>query len=355
MFNKPVIGILLLLVAMMTYVYWPAGDLSAQRRGGSATLVKTDVAKEVILKDNISALGTTQANESVTLTAQSTDRVSDIYFDDGDKVEKGQLLLALEHQEEQALVQELEIKIAEHKRQLLRLQDLKKSSATAQSAIDTQTSLLETTQAQLQVAKIRLQEKFIHAPFTGQLGLRQISPGQLVTNDTKLTSLDDINKIKVEFQLPERYLNRVEQGQKVTATNIAYNTPFIGQVTAISSRVDSVSRAFTARAIFDNQDNKLRPGMLLQVQVETQAAQAMVIPESAIIPMNQNHFVYKVVDNKVAREQVVIGRRAPGVVEVLSGLTLGDEVITQGVVKVRPGSEVKTDNAALSQSTAKVN
>ena len=154
MFNKPVIAILVLLVSMLTYVYWPADEAASQFRNSSATLVKTDVAKEVVLKDKISALGTAQANESVTLTALSTDRVSDIYFDDGDQVQKGQLLLALDHKEEQALVQELEINIEEHKRQLLRLKDLKRSSATAQSAIDSQTSLLEATQAQLQVAKI---------------------------------------------------------------------------------------------------------------------------------------------------------------------------------------------------------
>lgn len=344
MFNKPVIGIISLLLIMVAYVYWPAdGQQSQNRRGGKPTLVKSEQATQVLFKDEISALGTAQANESVTLTAQSTDRVKSIQFEDGDVVAKSQLLLTLEHAEEKALVQELKVNLAEQKRQLRRLQDLKKQSATAESAIDTQTSLMEATQAKLEVAKIKLSEKFIYAPFAGQLGLRQISPGQLVTNDTEITSLDDLSKIKVEFQLPEKYLNRIAIGQRVSASNVAYEEDFMGEVIAISSRLDRVSRAFTVRAIFANNQAQLRPGMLLQLKVETQAAQALVIAESAIIPINQKQYVYKIVDGKVQRIEVTIGRRKPGLVEVLSGLTEGDEIVTQGVIKVRPGSAVTTE------------
>lgn len=344
MFNKPVIGIISLLLIMVAYVYWPADDQQTQnRRGGKPTLVKSGQAEQILFKDEISALGTAQANESVILTAQTTDRVKSIQFEDGDVVAKSQLLLTLEHAEEKALVQELKINLAEQKRQLKRLQDLKKQSATAESAIDTQTSLMEATQAKLEVAQIKLSEKFIYAPFSGQLGLRQISPGQLVTNDTEITSLDDLSSIKVEFQLPEKYLNRIAIGQLVSASNVAYETDFVGKVSAISSRLDRVSRAFTVRAIFENDHAQLRSGMLLQLKVETQAAHALVIPESAIIPINQKQYVYKIVENKVQRIEVTIGRRKPGLVEVLTGLTQGDEVVTQGVIKVRPGSAVTTE------------
>lgn len=343
MFNKPVLAIISLLVAMIAYVYWPATDNASQGRPkGKATLVKTDPAQVILFKDEISALGTAQANESVTLTTQSTDRVKAIHFDDGDKVTKGQLLLALEHGEERALIHELEVNLAEQQRQLQRLKDLKKNSATAESSIDMQASLVEATEAKLQVAKIRLSEKLIYAPFNGQLGLRQISPGQLVTNNTELTSLDDLSKIKVEFQLPEKYLNQVALNQPVAAKNVAYEQTFEGQVIAISSRIDKVTRAFTVRAIFDNAAERLRPGMLLQLKVETQAANALVIPEAAIIPMNQKQYVYQVVDGQVQRVEVQIGRRQPGLVEILTGLEQGDQVVTQGVVKVRPGSKVTT-------------
>lgn len=342
MLNKPVVGILTLLIVMTAYVYWPQSDQNSQRPQGKPTLVKSAKAQRILFKDEISALGTAQAKESVTLTAQSTDRVESIQFDDGDVVVKGQTLLTLEHGEEQALVQELKINLAEQTRQLKRLQDLDKKSATAQSSLDSQKSVMEATQSQLDVAEIRLSEKFIYAPFSGQLGLRQISPGQLVTNNTAITSLDDVSKIKVEFQLPEKYLNKVSVGQRVEAENIAYDIPFIGEVSAISSRVDSVTRAFRVRALFNNELNKLRPGMLLQVKVETKASQALVIPESSLIPINQKQYVYQIVDSKVQRSEVQIGRRKPGLVEIVTGLNEGDEVVTQGVIKVRPGSTVTT-------------
>lgn len=342
MLNKPITWILTLLIIMLAYVYWPSEQQKQQQRRGQATLVSSDLAKVILFKDEISALGTAKANESVMLTAQSTDRIAKIFFDDGDTVETGQMLLALEHKEEQALVQELEINLTEQTRQLRRLTDLQKQSATAQSAIDSQTSLMEATQAKLDVAKIRLSEKFILAPFSGQLGLRQVSPGQLVTNSTELTSLDDLSKIKVEFQLPEKHLQRVAVGQTVTAVNVAFSDAFQGQISAISSRLDKVTRSFTVRAIFNNQENKLRSGMLLQLNVETKAAEALVIPESAIIPINQKQFVYKIVEGKIERAQVEIGRRKPGIVEILTGLSVGDEVVTKGVVKVRPGSSVTT-------------
>lgn len=346
MFKKPVTWIVLLLITMAGYIFWPQAGLSTKKSMSKKPVkVEIQAAKSILLKDEISALGTAQANESVTITAQSTDRVKHIYFDDGDIVKKGQRILALDHAEEKALVHELEINIGQQKRQLDRLRDLEKSSATAESAIDNQNSLMEATQAKLAVAKVRLAEKFIQAPFSGQLGLRHISEGQLVTNNTEITSLDDLTKIKVEFLLPEKFLNRVEVGQTVLARNVAYKDTFSGQVDSISSRVDKVTRAFKVRALFDNTKRKLRPGMLLQIDVETQSQQALIIPESAIIPINSEHYVYQVIDGTVKRTQIEIGRRKPGIVEVVEGLVVGDQVVTQGVIKVRQGSKVISDTS----------
>ncbi len=354
MFKKPVTWIVLLLICMLAFVYWPK-DQAVQSGGFGqrAALVATQPAQMQQLKDEIIALGTTQANESIILTAQSTDRVQSVHFDDSDQVQQGQLILTLANAEEQAEVKELEIKLAEQKRQLQRLLDIDKTTAPAESAIDSQKSLVESTQAQLSVANIRLSEKFVYAPFSGKLGLREVSPGQLLTSNTEITTLDDLSKIKVEFQLPEKFLNRVSVDQPVLAKNIAYTTPFRGQITSIASRLDKATRSFKVRAIFSNQDSKLRAGMLLQLTVETQSVDALTVPESAIIPLNAEHYVYKVIDNKVHKTQVQTGRRKPGVVEILSGLSKGDIVVTQGVIKVRDGSMVTTSAEPTVNATAK--
>ena len=343
MFKKPVTWIVLLLICMLTYVFWPAPDTELAKKGSSKpTLVETQPATRQFLKDEIIALGTTQANESIILTTQSTDRVKGVHFEDSDSVKKGQLILTLEHAEEQAEVKGLEIKFAEQQRQLQRLLDINKTSAPAESAIDSQKSLMEATQAQLAVAKIKLSEKFVYAPFSGVLGLRQVSLGQLLDNDTEITTLDDLSQIKVEFELPEKYLNRVSFGQSVVAKNIAYPQMFKGTITSIASRLDKATRSFKVRAIFPNKELKLRAGMLLQLTVETQSVEVLTVPEASIIPINAEHYVYKVIDNKVHRVEVVTGRRKPGVVEVESGLVEGDIVVSQGVIKVRDGSMVTT-------------
>lgn len=341
MFKKPITWIILLLTTMLVYVFYPADSDNKRFRRGGVTTVDIQPVTSQMLKDQLVSLGTAQANESVEITAQSTDRVDTIHFASGDNVAKGQLLVSLVQKEEQALVKELTITVAENKRQLKRLLELEKQSASAQSAIDVQTALVKTSQAKLSVAKIRLAEKQIHAPFSGVLGLREISPGQLVTNSTVLTTLDDVAKIKVEFELPEKYLTKIKLGQSVAATNVAYETPFVGSVLEIASRIDKKTRSFRVRALFNNELGKLRPGMLLQVAVETRAQQALTIPESAIIPQNDHHYVYLVVDSTVKKQQVTIGRRKPGVVEVVSGLTEGQQVVSKGVIKVRPGSKVQ--------------
>jgi len=342
MLNKPVVGIVVLLVAMLAYIYWPQEEAQSKRRMGGGAKVELSAVKQILFRDEISALGNAQANESVTLMAQATDRVKAVFFEDGDRVTKAQQLVSLEHSEEQAQVLELQISLAEQKRQLQRLLDIEKKSAPAQSAIDSQKSLMETTRAKLEVANVKLNEKFINAPFAGVLGLRQISPGQLVTNSTQITTLDDISQIKVEFQLPEKFLNSVVKGQKVSAKNVAYVEPFSGVINSISPRVDKVTRSFKVRALFDNQDEKLKPGMLLQLKVETSARQVLVVPESSIVPMNDQHFVFVANDNKVARTPIEIGRRKPGMVEVLSGLTEGQQVVAKGVLKLRDGASIKT-------------
>lgn len=346
MFKNPVLWIVIVLVGMLSFVFWPNESGPQQRRMGGEALVEVAVVKSTPFDDEISALGSTQANESIELKADNTDRIHAIHFDDGDIVVKNQRLVTMKHDEELASIADLEATLKEHRRQLERLRDLEKQSATAASAIEKQVSLIDSTEAKRQIAQVRLNKKFIKAPFSGQLGLRQVSPGQLVTSNAVFTTLDDLSKIKVEFQLSEKYLNKISKGQKVTAKHVAFDMPFEGQIDSISSRVDTTSRAFTVRALFPNPKNtdqqfKLRPGMLLQLKITLTASNALVIPESAIVPVNNEHFVFVLQnDNTVLRKSVEVGRRKPGFVEIISGLSEGDKVVYKGVLKVRNGAKV---------------
>ncbi|QTH64871.1 efflux RND transporter periplasmic adaptor subunit [Psychrosphaera ytuae] len=356
MFRNPLFWIVLLLSGMLAFVFWPQEAQQGGRGFGGAPLVEVKAVERQTFNDEVAALGNAQANESIELKAEQTVRVTDVHFDDGEKVEQGTLLVTLRHDQEKALIAELDATLKEQRRQLTRLRNLEKQSATAASAIEQQQSLLDATEAKRKVAIANYQEKFIKAPFSGLLGLREISPGQLVTTNTTITTLDDISKIKVEFQLPEKYLNKVKVGQRVNAKHIAFNTPFIGQVDSIGSRIDQTSRAFTVRALFDNAQGALRPGMLLQLALVFESNKALVIPESAIVPINNDHFVYVLnADDTVSRVKVEIGKRKPGIAEVLSGLEAGTKVVHKGVLKIRDGAQVKVagDNKKANPTTKK--
>lgn len=341
MFRTPLLWISLLLVAMLVYLYWPEQNVLTKRAGG-APVVEVAAVTTKSFGDTIQVLGNVQANEAVTITTATTDRITKLHFEDGQTVKKGQLLVTLEHQEENALIKELTITIVEQKRQLKRLLNLKKQSASAQSEIDTQRSAVETSEVRLQSAKIRLNEQFTYAPFDGVLGLRQVSPGQLVKDDTAITTLDDISVVKVEFQLPEKYLTKAKVGQQVFASNVAYVEQFVGTITSIDSRVDAATRAFNVRATFDNPKQQLRPGMLLQLSIIETPSVKTVVPESAIVALSQQHYVYVLQpDNRVIQTLVELGTRLPGLVEIVSGLELGQQVVHKGVLKIRNGSKVK--------------
>jgi membrane fusion protein (multidrug efflux system) len=198
-------------------------------------------------------------------------------------------------------------------------------------------------QAAVNAAQARLDQTVIRAPFAGQLGLRRVSLGSIVSPSTVITTLDDTSRIKLDFDVPEVFLSRLEPGLTVTAHSAAWpDTRFSGEVTTIDTRVDPVSRTITVRALLPNEDGHLRPGMFLTVTLLKEDVMALLVPEQAIVPERSKQYVFLVeTDGTVQRREVETGRRRPGEVEILEGLRPGDRVITEGTQKVRPGQQVR--------------
>jgi membrane fusion protein (multidrug efflux system) len=194
----------------------------------------------------------------------------------------------------------------------------------------------------MDVVRAQLSDRVITAPFDGILGLRRVSPGSLVTPGTEIATLDDISVIKLDFSVPERYLAVLERGQDVVAHSETYpNRDFAGVVASVDSRVDPVTRSVTVRAEIPNPDRLLRPGMLLAVRLLQAPRQAIVVPEIAVIQVGTESFVYRVGDDRTAsRVEVELGARRRGEVEIVSGLSAGDTIVTEGAVKLRDGSRV---------------
>lgn len=313
-----------------------------QKAASSATLVSTQIVSHSALVRQVTSLGTALANESVQIVSNASDYLIELHINEGQGVEKGQLIAQLNDVEERARVAELSASLVDQKRQLERVKNLAKTQATAQSLLDEQQTRVNTTQAQLDAVKARLNEMTIRAPFSGVLGLRQVSEGAYLTAGAVLTTLDDLSQIRLEFSVAEYYLAQLKPGMTVNASNVAYpGTVFTGQIKAIDTRLDPVTRSVKVHAMMPNDQLELRPGMLLNVSVTLDEVQALQVSEKAIVPLQNKQYVFVVnKDNSVTQTEVQLGQRIPGLVEIVSGLNPGDQVVIEGTTKIRSGSIV---------------
>lgn len=308
-----------------------------------ATPVFVTEARLATIEDRIEALGTLRANESVELTTSVTETVTVLHFDDGDRVEAGQVLVEMTSNEEHAQLEEARVTVAEARRQYERIKSLRAKQTAAESLLDERKRQWETGRARLVAIESRLADRLLRAPFAGVVGLRNVSVGALVEPGDLITTLDDDSVMKLDFSMPAIYLGTLAPGLPVAATTRAWAGRFEGHVKSIDSRVDPVTRTVIVRALLSNADYALRPGMLMQVELLNRQREAIVIPEECLVPQGDRQFVFvvdKAADNTVERREVRIGTRRPGEVEIVDGLAVGELVITDGTLKVRTGGKV---------------
>jgi len=350
--ETPVIG---------SYFAKPAPQNAAQGRGGRGgpsgpATVEVDTVKTGRIVETREAVGTVRAFESITVTAKVAGIITEIGFEEGQKVKAGDMLVQLDAAERKA---EIEQANAEANRaialrnevaiKLERAQALSRTGAGTSAQVEDLTAQMKSlegsiasAQAQRRAAEARLEELTVRAPFAGRVGTRSVSLGAYIPPGTRITSLDDLSRVRLDFNVPENLLGRLKPGQTVNARSAAYQGRiFKGAVTTIDPRIDQTTRTVRLTAEFDNPDEALRPGMFLSVALEvTTKDDAVVIAEEAIVSEGLRQIVYPVKDNKVERRVVRIGQRQNGKVEVVEGLQPGETIVVLGVQRVRPGAEV---------------
>jgi membrane fusion protein (multidrug efflux system) len=314
------------------------------------TLVVTELAQQRRIRDQVEAIGTARANESVTITATVTDTVNHVRFDDGAFVQAGDVLVELTNEEQTALLAEEKANVDDARTQFKRLEDLLGQGSVPVSQVDEARAKLAAAEARYRSIVARLDDRLITAPFSGVLGFRQVSAGTLITPGTAITTLDDVSIIKLDFSIPEVYLNLVAPGTQIEAYSPAYpEEMFRATLRTVGSRVDPITRAATVRAHIQNDRLLLRPGMLLTAKLTTAERDTLMVPESALVQRSAEVFVYTIEDGRASMRQVTHGIRNRGWVEILSGLAEGEPVITEGVIKVRDGAPVRTDSQLSSR------
>ncbi len=330
------------------------GKDEAARRQAEQVPVTTQVVQTSAWSDTLQALGTAKARESVTVTAKVSEIIETVHFDSGQQVAAGTPLVTLRGQAQQAALVQAQATFAEADQLYKRQRELAAQQLVASATLDTQRAIRDAAQARVLEMQSDIGDRRVRAPFAGVLGIRQVSEGSLVTPTTVIATLDDIERMHVDFQVPEAELASLANGDKVSATSVAYpGRTFEGEVATIDTRVDPGTRAVTVRADFINADHALRPGMLLDVRMFRPERQALVIPEIAVVQVGRDSFVYRVkADHSVERVDIVSGARRAGVVEIREGLKVGDRIVVDGTGKLRPG--LKVDDSAEPATTEPV-
>ena len=333
---------LLLSVGLIFLVLSGCAEAPSRSFEHPPAVVAVTEAQQRPLIVSLEAIGTARANESVTITAKVTDTVSKVRFNDGDVVERGDVLVELTNEEESALLAEAEANVKDAQTQYDRLADLLAQRSVPVSQVDEASARLQAAIARQGSIEARLQDRLIRSPFNGLLGFRNVSQGTLLTATTPITTLDDISIIKLDFSVPEVHLGKLRIGQDVVALSDAFPTrEFPATVRTIGSRIDATTRAAIVRAHIGNEDGALRPGMLLRVRVLLNQQVVLMVPETALQQRGDRVFVFLAEEGLARIQEIEIGTRQNGWVQVTQGLNEGDPVISEGVIKVRDNVPVR--------------
>lgn len=304
--------------------------------------------------DTLTAIGTVKARESVTVTAKVSEIVQAVHFESGQEVRAGAPLVTLSDRQQQAALSEAQASADEADRLLRRQSELVQQQLIARAQVDNQRAARDAAQARVAQIRAQLADRVVRAPFSGVLGLRQVSPGALVTPGTPVATLDDISRVYVDFPLPEVQLSRVGPGQRVDARAVAYpEQRFEGIVQTVDARIDPATRAVQVRADLPNPQRLLRPGMLINVELASSTRSALLLPEIAIIQIGRDSYVYRVGKGD-AVEQVKVGvaARRDGKAEIVEGLAVGDRVVVDGTGKLKPGDRISEAGAKTGPASA---
>ncbi|MFL0809679.1 MAG: efflux RND transporter periplasmic adaptor subunit [Agarilytica sp.] len=324
-----------------------AGALAQAKQAQKKALnVKVVRATNDVFYDRAEALGTLKANESVVLTVNVSETISSIHFKDGQKVEKGGVLVEMVSSEEHALLVEAQTNQLESKRQLERIQSLVKAGTASESTLDQRQRDYDSAQARYRATQSRLKDRVVLAPFSGVVGLRNVSVGALVRPGDVITTLTDDSKMKLDFAVPSIFLPVIKNGLPITATTRVYpDMKFEGVVTSIDNQIDRVTRAITIRAMLPNSAGLLKQGMLMNVDVLMNQRKNIVLPEEALLPKANENYVFVAIKKDqgfvAQKRKVTVASRREGEVEVSEGLSLGDLVVTHGAFKIKPGASIR--------------
>ncbi len=319
--------------------------------------VTTTVASEEQWQTTIGAIGSVAAVNGVTVSADLPGVVTEILFDSGKPVTKGDVLVRLDTRQERAQLAAVEAQAELMRADLARSKDLLSGGVLPQATFDSVTAQNKQAQARVGEIKAMIERKTIHAPFSGVLGIRQINLGQYLDGGAAIVSLQALRPAYVNFNVPQQDIATLPIGTKVEVTSDAMGGTESGKVLAIDSKIDEATRNIRVQAVFDNTAGKLRPGMYVDTHLPRGTSSPVVsVPASAIsyAPFGDSVFIVEQLKDPkdasktyrgVRQQFVKLGGTRGDLVAITSGVKAGEEVVTSGVFKLRPGAAVNVNNS----------
>src|SRR5881628_1590015 len=333
-----------------------AGGRDPAGGGGGAPMgmpVEVVVARTDTVRDEISATGQIEAVQSIDLRPEVDGRIVEILIREGQEVEQGTPFFKVDDAQLKAQVAQLEAKGDLANQALARAKELAQQNASSAADLEQAEATARAAQAEYDLQRIRLDRTTVRAPFAGVVGQRYVSLGDYVTTSTRLASLHTVNPQRATFQVPERFARLLRPGQEVTFRVAAIpGRDFTGEVDFVDPVVQLPGRTILVKARVPNGQRLLQPGMFIEARLVTAVrANAIVVPEDAVVPLQGATFVWVVNDGKAERRSVALGVRTPGFVEVTSGVEAGAQVVVGGLELLAPGVPVRAtvvDRAARS-------
>lgn len=310
--------------------------------GRSTLMVNATVLTPQTLNNMFRITGVLLPDEEVDLTFESSGKITNIYFEEGSFVRKGALLAKVNDAPLQAELKKLEAQLPLAEDRLYRQQTLLEKDAISQETYQSVATQLETLKADIELVKARIQQTELRAPFDGMIGLRQVSEGAYASPSVVISNLTKISPLKIEFSLTQNFVNMIKPGSEIFFTVENDLTVYNASVYAIESRLDVRTFNLFARARYPNTDGRIKPGQSASVRINLdQIENAIVIPSISTVKEMGRDIAY-LYNNGIAREiEIVTGMRTSSSVEVVNGLSIGDTLLTTGVMQLRNGMPVQ--------------
>ncbi len=293
------------------------------------------------IEDRIYSSGTIQANEVVELSAEASGIIMEIYFEEGREVQEGDLLLKINDSELQAQKQRAEFRLNLAEQREERQRRLLERGGISQEDYDATLNEVNVLRSEVRLINAQIDKTEIRAPFSGIIGLKYVSKGSYIGPNTRIASLQEVDPIKIDFSVPERYISRVTVGDNIQFTVQGVDSTFTGEVYAIEPRINTQTRTLQIRAISENPSNLLYPGAFANiVLILDEIDDALMVPTMSIVPELNAQKVFVVRDGVVQEQRIQSGIRTSEKVQIVDGINQGDTVLTTGILQVRPGMEV---------------